>query len=50
MALTQTSGDIRACQRFSRHVNANTLLLYDDERRDLGGEVAVKVAQEMHGE
>lgn len=32
--------DMRSVQRFSRHKNFNTVLIYDDNRKDLGGEVA----------
>jgi integrase/recombinase XerC len=35
-----TNGDIRAVQRFSRHANAQTVLLYDDNRRDDAGKIA----------
>ncbi len=43
-ALDITGGDIRAVQRFSRHKDPRTLILYDDNRTDLGGEVARRVA------
>ncbi|MCE9635536.1 MAG: site-specific integrase [Planctomycetes bacterium] len=43
-ALDLTHGDVRAVQRFSRHADPRTLLLYDDARRDQGGEVAKLVA------
>jgi integrase/recombinase XerC len=43
-ALDATSGDVRSVQRFSRHRDLKTLLVYDDARRDLGGEVASMVA------
>jgi integrase/recombinase XerC len=43
-ALDVTHGDIRAVQRFSRHADPRTLLLYDDARRDGAGEVAKLVA------
>lgn len=39
-ALDLTCGDVRAVQRFSRHADPRTLLLYDDCRRDRAGEVA----------
>lgn len=32
--------DVRSVQRFSRHKNFNTVMIYDDNRKDLGGEVA----------
>ena len=43
-ALDATGGDVRAVQRFSRHARVDTVLLYDDSRRDLGGDVAKLVA------
>jgi integrase/recombinase XerC len=43
-ALDATAGDVRSVQRFSRHRDVKTLLVYDDARRDLGGEVAAMVA------
>lgn len=42
-ALDRT-GDARRVQRFSRHAKLETLLRYDDNRQDLGGEVARLVA------
>ena len=44
VALDKTNGDVRAVQRFSRHADPRTLLRYDDNRQDLGGEVAALVA------
>lgn len=43
-ALDLMSGDVRAVQRFSRHADVRTLYRYDDNRRDVAGEVARKVA------
>lgn len=43
-ALDATNGDVRRVQRFSRHSDPRTLLIYDDCRRDLGGEVASLIA------
>lgn len=43
-ALDLTNGNARAVQRFSRHAKLETLLRYDDNRQDLGGEVAQLVA------
>lgn len=37
--------DVRAVQRFSRHRDMRTLLLYDDNRTDLGGQVACAIAE-----
>jgi len=39
-----TGGNVRAVQRFSRHRDVRVLERYDDNRRDLGGEVAKQVA------
>lgn len=44
-ALDRTRGDLRAVQRFSRHRDLRLLLTYDDNRQDLGGEVARLVAE-----
>ena len=43
-ALELTGGDLRRVQRFSRHRDVRTISLYDDSRKDLGGEVARQVA------
>jgi integrase/recombinase XerC len=43
-ALDLTRGDVRAVQKFSRHHDLRTLTVYDDNRRDLAGEVAKLVA------
>jgi integrase/recombinase XerC len=45
-ALDATNGDVRTVQRFSRHADTRTVLLYDDHRRDLAGDVAKLVAGE----
>ncbi len=45
--LDKTKGDLRAVQRFSRHADWRTLARYDDNRSDLGGEVASLVAAEI---
>ena len=42
--LDLSGGDVRAVQRFSRHRNLATLMIYDDNRQDLGGKVARLVA------
>jgi integrase/recombinase XerC len=42
-ALDRTNGNARAVQRFSRHKKLETLGLYDDNRSDLGGQVAALV-------
>lgn len=43
-ALDLLKGDVRKVQRFSRHRDLRTLNRYDDNREDLGGEVARLVA------
>jgi len=43
-ALDLTGGDVRKVQRFSRHRDLRVLNRYDDNRADLGGEVAALVA------
>ena len=43
-ALEATGGDLRRAQRFSRHRDVRTLLVYDDHRRDLAAAVAELVA------
>ncbi len=37
--LTLTNGDVRKVQKLSRHSNLNTLMIYDDNRQNLQGEV-----------
>ena len=36
--------DLRAVQRYSRHADLKTVMIYDDSRADLAGDVARKVA------
>jgi integrase/recombinase XerC len=45
-ALDVTGGDVRAVQRYSRHRDPRTVMIYDDARRDIGGQVARAVAGE----
>jgi integrase/recombinase XerC len=45
-ALDRTGGDIRKTQRFSRHVLVQTVMVYDDNRRDESGDVAALVADD----
>jgi integrase/recombinase XerC len=49
-ALDATGGNIRAVQRFSRHKDVRVIERYDDNRRDLAGDVARKVAASVPGE
>lgn len=44
-ALEATGGDVRRVQRFSRHKDVRVLLVYDDQRKDLAGEVSRLVAK-----
>ena len=46
-ALDLTNGNSRMVQRFSRHRDARVLGLYDDNRQDLGGEVARRIAENV---
>jgi integrase/recombinase XerC len=43
-ALDLTGGDVRKVQRFSRHRDLRVLNRYDDNREDLAGQVARRVA------
>lgn len=43
-SLDLTGGDIRRVQKFSRHRDLQTLVVYDDARVDMAGEVAKLVA------
>lgn len=43
-ALAASHGDLRAVQRYARLKSANTIKVYDDERADLGGEIARMIA------
>ena len=44
-ALDLTHGDVRAVMRYSRHQDMKTVSIYDDNRKDLAGDVARLVAQ-----
>lgn len=46
-ALDKYDGNIRKVAKFSRHKNIQTLLKYDDNRRDEGGEVSKGLANEL---
>ncbi len=43
-ALERSRGNIRAVQKFSRHADPRTLLIYDDGREDVAGEIAKQVS------
>jgi integrase/recombinase XerC len=44
-ALDASDGNVREVQKFSRHKDINTVLVYDDERRDVGGEMTRKLSE-----
>lgn len=48
-ALDLTHGDVRAVMRYSRHQDMKTLAIYDDNRKDLAGDVARLVADSTQG-
>ncbi len=43
-ALEKTNGNVAAVKRFSRHVDLNTLMKYDDNRTDVGGDITELLA------
>lgn len=45
-ALDVTGGDVRAVRRFSGHAKLDTLIVYDDARQDLRGQVARLVSED----
>jgi integrase/recombinase XerC len=49
-ALDHTDGDVRRVMRFSRHKNVNTLMKYDDKRKDDAGDIADLVDEGLDGE
>ena len=42
-ALEVSGGNLRAAARFSRHQRLETILIYDDNRTDVAGQLAAKV-------
>jgi integrase/recombinase XerC len=44
VALDAMRGDVRRVRQFSRHAKVETVLMYDDQRTDSGGEIAGIVA------
>src|SRR5262245_35432406 len=49
-ALDLTGGDVRTVRAFSRHARVETVLRYDDQRRNGGGKVAALVAAAVRSE
>ena len=45
-ALEVTGGDVPAAMKFSRHADPRTLMIYDDRRKDVAGDIALLVAAE----
>jgi integrase len=45
-ALDLVGGDVRRVQRFSRQANLETLLRYDDHRRDEAGAIAQLLSED----
>src|SRR5690606_26192765 len=43
-ALNLTGGDVRQVKHFTRHRKLETVLVYDDRRRDAGGAIAEALA------
>jgi len=46
-ALDEINGNVRAAREFSGHASVEVLLRYDDNRKDVGGEVASKVIRRI---
>jgi integrase/recombinase XerC len=46
-ALDETNGNVRAAREFSGHASIEVLMRYDDNRKDVGGEVASKVIRRV---
>jgi len=42
-ALNQSNGDLRAVMRFSRHRDPKVVIKYDDNRKDLAGQIASSI-------
>lgn len=45
--LEETDGNVREVQKFSRHSKIETLMLYDDNRRDVGGKMGELLARRI---
>lgn len=48
-SLEMLNGDVRAVQKLSRHKNIQTVMKYDDQRRDVGGDIASQLADRLEG-
>lgn len=48
--LDATGGDVRKAMKFSRHKSVETLLIYDDNRQDHGGELSQLLADQIDDE
>jgi integrase/recombinase XerC len=46
-ALDETNGNVRAAREFSGHTSIEVLMRYDDNRRDVGGEVSTRVIRRI---
>jgi len=46
-ALDATKGDVRRVMKFSRHKRLDTLMIYDDNRQDHGGEISQLLADQV---
>jgi integrase len=46
-ALDETNGNVRAAREFSGHASIEVLMRYDDNRKDIDGEVAGKVVRRL---
>ena len=44
--LDRSGGNLRAAAKFSRHRDIRTLMIYDDNREDLGGAMARLISEE----
>lgn len=49
-ALEALDGDVRAVHKFSRNRKINSILVYDDNRRDVAGSIAEAVAADLEAE
>lgn len=45
--LDRTNGNVRAARKFSGHANVETLIKYDDNRADMGGDLAKQIAVDL---